>query len=330
MGEAGEAQGRAAGVSGRYDLIGDVHGAAEALRALLGRMGYAERAGVFLHPERTAIFVGDLLDRGPQIRETLSLARAMVEAGSALAVVGNHEWNAFLYHQPDPEWPGEFLRPRNPRHDRQVAATLDQVPAGELASHLAFLRQLPLHLDLGALRVVHACWDEAAIAVADRSLARHGGITDAFLVEASREETPLFGAVEVLLKGREMNLPKEVHIVDQEGRRRHRARTRWYLPPDGLSLAGYAFQELLGPAADAPVPAAARAEACPYPSEAPPVFIGHYAQRAPAPAPLAANVACLDYSVLAPGGFLSAYRWDGERQLETGRFVRTESMGDPT
>lgn len=315
---------------GPFDLIGDVHGAADALRVLLGRLGYAERRGAYRHPERRAVFVGDLLDRGPQIREALALVRAMVEAGSALAVVGNHEWNAFLYHQPDPEWPGEYLREHRERHDRQVAATLDQVPAGELASHLAFLRQLPLHLDLGALRVVHACWDDAAIAVASRGLARHGGLTDAFLVEAAREGTALFGAVEVLLKGREMDLPDGVHILDQEGRRRHRARTRWYLPPDGLSLAGYAFQELLGPAAGEPVPSAARADARPYPPEAAPVFFGHYAQPPAAPAPLAPNVACLDSSVLAPGGFLSAYRWDGERQLEAGRFVRTESMGDPT
>jgi len=326
----GAEQGRAAAFAAGYDLIGDVHGAADALRALLARMGYAERGGAFRHPERTAVFVGDLLDRGPQIRETLVLARAMVEAGSALAVAGNHEWNAFLYHQPDREWPGEFLRPRSDRHDRQVAATLDQVPAGELASHLAFLRSLPLHLELGGLRVVHACWDEEAIAVAGRGLERHGGMTDTFLVEAARPGTELYGAVEVLLKGREMTLPEGVHIVDQEGRRRRRARTRWYLPPDGLSLSGYAFQELFGPAAEAAVPAAARAEACPYPPEARPVFIGHYAQRAPTPAPLAANVACLDYSVLAPGGFLCAYRWDGELHLEPGRFVRSDLTGDPT
>ena len=71
-----------------HDLIGDVHGHAEELAALLGRLGYRESRGAWRHPSRLAVFVGDFLDRGPRIRETLRLVRAMLEAGSALAVLG--------------------------------------------------------------------------------------------------------------------------------------------------------------------------------------------------------------------------------------------------
>jgi hypothetical protein len=60
--------------------------------------------------------------------------------------------------------------------------------------------------------------------------------------------------------------------------------------------------------------------AAPYPADAKPVFIGHYWLSATRPALLAANVACLDYSV-AKGGFLCAYRWDGERKLTNEHFV---------
>ena len=48
-----------------YDIIGDVHGHADALSDLLGRMGYVQSRGAFRHPSRTAVFVGNLIDRGP-------------------------------------------------------------------------------------------------------------------------------------------------------------------------------------------------------------------------------------------------------------------------
>src|SRR6188508_1521241 len=131
------------------DLIGDIHGCADELAALLAALGYRETRGAWRHPERTALFVGDFLDRGPKIRETLALVRAMLEAGTALAVLGNHEWNHFAYAFPDPDLPGEFLRRRTPRNDKQAAATLAQVPAAELASHLDFFLRLPIWLDLG-------------------------------------------------------------------------------------------------------------------------------------------------------------------------------------
>ena len=64
-----------------YDIIGDIHGHAAELRALLKRMGYQEREGAYRHPGRTAVFVGDFIDRGPSQVETVEIARAMVEAG---------------------------------------------------------------------------------------------------------------------------------------------------------------------------------------------------------------------------------------------------------
>jgi protein phosphatase len=87
---------------GPFDIIGDVHGCCDELEQLLAQLGYvwAERptevAGLYRriygHPEgRKAIFVGDLVDRGPRILDTYQLVRHMVEAGSALCVPGNHE-----------------------------------------------------------------------------------------------------------------------------------------------------------------------------------------------------------------------------------------------
>lgn len=79
-----------------FDVIGDVHGHAAELTILFKRMGYQETNGVLRHPEgRRVVFLGDFIDRGPEIRRTLEIVRGMVEAGSALAVMGNHELNCF-------------------------------------------------------------------------------------------------------------------------------------------------------------------------------------------------------------------------------------------
>ena len=85
------------GESGPFDIVGDVHGCVDELRALLDELGYvvsprAEGGYTVQHPEgRRVIFLGDLVDRGPKIVEVLRLAVDMVESGAALCVPGNHE-----------------------------------------------------------------------------------------------------------------------------------------------------------------------------------------------------------------------------------------------
>src|ERR1700751_5125024 len=70
------------------DLIGDIHGNADKLRALLSRLGYEQSGGVYGSPDRRAIFVGDLIDRGPAIGEVIEIVAGMLRAGSAQIVMG--------------------------------------------------------------------------------------------------------------------------------------------------------------------------------------------------------------------------------------------------
>lgn len=75
---------------GPFDIVGDIHGCAAELESLLAQLGYA--GPEFQHPAgRKAIFVGDLVDRGPRILDTLRLVQRMVESGNALCVPGNHD-----------------------------------------------------------------------------------------------------------------------------------------------------------------------------------------------------------------------------------------------
>jgi hypothetical protein len=92
-----------------YDIVGDIHGHAEPLRRLLEKLGYVENDGVFRHRERKMIFVGDFVDRGPEQREVLRIARSMCDAGVASAV------NREASRLPQPSQHNQFGWP-TPRH----------------------------------------------------------------------------------------------------------------------------------------------------------------------------------------------------------------------
>ena len=296
-----------------HDIIGDIHGHADALQRLLKTLGYSRHKGIYRHPDRQAIFLGDFIDRGPNIQETLEIVRPMIDSGAALAVMGNHELNALAFHTPDPDSPGSHLRPHNEKNSRQHAETMRQVPAGELNSYLNWFRSLPLWLDLDGLRVVHACWDETRMAKIS------GPVTDEFLYSACLPGGSLFEPVEAILKGKEARLPTGTTFRDKDGHERLATRVKWYEPPDGHTYRTYA---MVGEpiASDLALPEEIIQAAVPYPEDAKPVFVGHYWLNGSRPALLRRNIACVDWSV-AKGGFLCAYRWDGEQELEAAKFV---------
>lgn len=134
-------------LTGPFDIVGDVHGCASELESLLTRLGYVD--GV--HPEgRTAVFVGDLVDRGPDTPGVLRRVMGMVAAGSALCVPGNHENKL-----------GRHLKGRKVQHTHGLAETIAQLD-GESEEFRARVREfvdgLVSHyvLDGGGLVVCHA------------------------------------------------------------------------------------------------------------------------------------------------------------------------------
>ena len=137
--------------SGPFDIIGDIHGCSDELVALLGRLGYDTASSPVTHPDgRRAIFVGDLVDRGPGVAEVLDIVMSMVHAGSALCVQGNHE-NKLR----------RALGGRNVQPTHGITESLAQLEARgpEFSAEVAtFLDGLISHyvLDDGALVVAHA------------------------------------------------------------------------------------------------------------------------------------------------------------------------------
>jgi protein phosphatase len=134
-------------LTGPFDIIGDIHGCRSELETLLGKLGYVD--GV--HPEgRTAVFVGDLVDRGPDSPGVLRLVMGMVADGNALCVPGNHENKL-----------GRWLKGRNVQHTHGLAETIEQLEKEDDSFReqvRTFIDGLVSHyvLDEGKLVVCHA------------------------------------------------------------------------------------------------------------------------------------------------------------------------------
>lgn len=308
-----------------YDLIGDIHGHATELKQLLRKLGYTLEEGGYRHPERKVIFLGDFIDRGTEILEVLQLVRPMIDSGEAKAVMGNHEFNALAYHTEDPGQPGKHLRRHNPKNNNQHQDTIDQLD-GKIEDAVEWFRTLPMWLELqdddgNPLRIAHASWDDRQLQAISDSLERYDGVTTGFLAEASREDSPLYEAVECILKGPELRLPAGQENTDPDGTARNMFRIQWYRSPREEETCGsYALPPGPNPALlTAEMMRQGRRACQPYAPDNPPVFVGHYWLRGE-PELLAANVACVDYSV-ARGGALCAYRWNGEQKLDVRNLV---------
>lgn len=303
------------------DIIGDVHGCARQLAELLTTMGYAERAGAFRHPDRRVVFIGDLIDRGPGQVETVRIARSMVEAGAALIVAGNHEFNAIAFATPDESRPSGYLRDRG-RKAHQHAAFLREVETDSVA-HLDIIewfKTMPLWLEVDGVRFVHACWNPTAMRAVQPWGEQPMASRD-FMVLATDSESPEYHAVEHLLKGPEISI--KPGYVDKDGTDRTEARMNWWTPdwsdpralvhiPSNVKAIGDGPFELL----DVGDPNEAGVEQ--YVADKP-VFFGHYWMSGD-PHLQAPNVACTDWSAVA-GGVLAAYRYSGESELSDDNWV---------
>jgi Calcineurin-like phosphoesterase len=323
-----------------YDIIGDVHGCAQSLRQLLEKLGYVEADGAYVFDNgalgsdsaaRQVIFVGDVIDRGPQIRDALQIARAMVERGSARMILGNHEYNALAYctllHASTADQP-QFVREHTVRHTLQIQETLDQFRGhdDEWRDMLRWFMTLPLFLDLPQCRVVHACWDERLI---ESLLQRRGhAFIDADFLQASADRHSFERSViDRLTRGLDLQLPEGAAISGRDGFTRRMFRAKFWAD-NAQTYQELAFQPdpLPDHVATLPISDADRGKLLYYGADAKPLFVGHY-WRQGTPRPLLHNLACLDYSAVHRGK-LTAYRMDAETSLDTARFVWVDARDD--
>lgn len=308
-----------------YDIIGDIHGCASALETLLADLGYTlqDSTGAYQHPTRQAVFVGDLVDRGPEQLRVLEIVKPMVDTGSARIVMGNHEFNAICYSIEHPSGSGQYLRKHTDSNYRQHREFVDQLTDEQRFYYLDWFKTLPLWLDLGDIRVVHACWHEESMRYVESQLGSNQFTAVDQFARASDSTDRLYTTVEVLLKGPEISLAAhhQPDYLDKDGHARSRARIRWW-NEDAATLREIAeMASNFTTAAGAPYPplpdsAVTSADRCYVYSGTVPVFFGHY-WRKDSPQrhrDWADHCACVDFSAVK-GGKLTAYRWSGETTI---------------
>ncbi len=289
----------------QFDIIGDIHGHADELEALLKKMGYSKSGGFYSHPDRKALFVGDYIDRGPQIRETLQLVKAMVDNDQAIALMGNHEYNALCFHYEERE--GGHLRKHEIKNILQHYQTLLQFKnrQEEYDEYIDWFLTLPLFYEDEDLRVVHACWDNAQIKTL-REILHANRLTERLLHRSIVKDSELYKAIEITLKGKEIQLPSEMTYQDKDGFNRSEIRIKWWMDPRGQS---YKSLSVI-PSDSLPednIKSDYLKDTTYYTENEKPVFFGHYWLTGK-PRLQKDNVCCLDYSV-AKNGSLVAYQF---------------------
>ena len=312
-----------------YDIIGDIHGQYDKLIGLLNHLGYAETNGIWSHNTHTAIFVGDLIDNthvesGISHIKTVRLVKAMVEAGSALCIMGNHEFNAIAWLTPDPENKEVYLRSHTNDNNRHQHKNFRAEVVEDSSLHheiIEWFKTLPLWLELPeGIRVIHAAWIEEYQTVLKPYLTVNNCLTDELVIKASRKDSAEYVALEALCKGLEIELPEGYGFNDKHGAIRTGIRIRWW-----KNLTDSTYKDV------ALVPEDASDSIPDLPIEqlnlrekgytGVPVFFGHY-WFSGQPEPVANNIACVDYSAGKSGDTpLVAYRWEGEAVLTKAGFM---------
>jgi len=303
-----------------YDIIPDIHADIGRLTRTLLSLGYVQGGGTWVHPEgRVAAFLGDFIDMGRANRFVLNLVRAMRDQGHAVAIMGNHELNALLFHRPGLNSDGTddgYMRAHSAKNTNQHQTFLDEFPVGHPDTNemMDWFLSLPLFLDLGGLRLVHACWDDARMAtIRNRRPDGVLAIDDLQEVALENDATGFAEAVLTTLKGPETELPAPHYFHDIKGEPRTSVRLKWW--QSGAMTWRDAALSVPDPEALPATPIEGDVAFRAYEAEAKPVFFGHY-KRLGTPAIDAPNAVCLDYPRVT-----CAYRWTGEARLDPQNLV---------
>lgn len=282
--------------SDQYDLIGDVHGYLDLLDSLVEKLGYSRKGKSYEHPGgRKLIFVGDLLNRGPDSAGVLKIVRKTWEEGNAHVSLGNHEFKIL-----------------------QLASMDEPLPNPDYESFLPWLKTLPLFLDLEEVRVVHAAWHSSSVSFLSQTQVP----SDDFVRRTCDKSSPERKAVDFILKGVKANLPESSVLRDRFGKIRGKGRLRWWEDLRGKPFSEALFSPMYGNSLEETPNPEDIEKVEPYPKNDKPVFIGHYCLEPHIPK-INDNVACIDGCVTCDKR-LWGYRYTGEHKLAKANLVYAE------
>lgn len=301
-----------------YDIIGDVHGQNGKLTALLEKLGYRIKDGAYRHQEgRTALFLGDLIDRGPGQIEVINIVRNMIEAGSGRTIMGNHELNAIGYATMRDDGQG-YLRPHSKGKAAQHKEFLTQV-GWESSLHkelVTWFKTLPLFMDFGDIRLCHAWWNQDYINRIAINSNENESLNEEFLLSSFQRENAACVVMEGVTKGLEITLPEGHSFEDHTGFERTEIRVKWW----DENATTYRKAAMVGESYRENMPDILLPHTINLGNKSGiPTFLGHYWLTGK-PTIQNSTTAVLDYGAAIEGP-LVAYRWNGESELTNDAFV---------
>ena len=239
----------------------------------------------------------------------------MVECGSALAIIGNHEYNTICYHTPSGD--ESFLREHSDKNTGQHIETLNAFNnyRNEWNEFLEWFKTLPIFIELNNLRIVHAYWNEKNINYL-RKIYPENNFSDELLIRSADKDSVEYRIIDELLKGPELDLPRGNNFSDKDGYQRERVRLKWWINNSAFTYKELSFSDNF---IEEEIPRSVLSKIEFYNEQDPPVFFGHYWLNHN-PQITSNNSCCVDFSI-AKGGNLVAYRWDGEQKLSNDKLV---------
>lgn len=290
-----------------WDIIPDIHADITRLETTLKGLGGEARLA----------FLGDFIDAGNNHAEAddeavLKRVRDLVENEEAIAVMGNHELNAILYHTLGMD--GAPLRDRSEKNTVQHRSFIERfgVSTPPAQDWVDWFRTLPLWEERDGLRLIHAYWNQPDInLVAQRR--PDGRLAPEDLPEIAAEQSDFAKAVKRLITGPEMKLPYGSFFHDFKGHPRKHVRIAWWRAAattwKEAALSVGNVDQL--PSGELP----GDQDVALYPRTDPPVLVGHYKMTG-TPCIEAHRAACLDYPATP-----CVYKWRGEADLRTDNLI---------
>ena len=302
------------------DIIPDIHGRAQKLQRALKNLGWERRKLTWSHPDpnREIIFLGDFIDRGPENKAVIQVARELIDTGRAEAIMGNHELNALHFHCVDPNT-GRPLRARTQKNIDQHKTFLAEFPIGadETKEVLNWMRELPLFIEKDQCRAIHAAWIQPAVDNL-REFTPNGVLSDDLLIRAAYDGDIVHDLVESIAKGPEAKLDDGFYFADKGGVQRDAVRLKWWNSEAKTWRDAAVSVPDICQIPDSPLPSSLATNF--YPTSDKPVFFGHY-QLTGKVALQGINVACLDYSNSTSQNFVTYTLDSGEMCLHRSKLL---------
>ncbi|GAW97891.1 MULTISPECIES: metallophosphoesterase [Colwellia] len=302
-------------------FIGDLHGQIKKLNNLLEDINFDVTNAQSLVSSTKLVFIGDLIDNAPSSDvdhvALLTKVKQLIDNGFAYCLMGNHEFNAIGWATKHPET-AQWLRPHNVNNTKQHQGFLDSVIEGSEVHHywVTWFKSLPLYLDFGGIRAIHACWQQASVDQLAQYLNKDKQLKAECFLNAFDKSTELYQLIETLLKGPEITLPVGYSFQDKTGIKRTQIRSKWWLSKaqtyrDIAQVQPEVIDDI--PNIDLPV------NQTPELLELP-VIVGHYTLNG-VPSTLSNKVACVDYNAAKEENPLVAYYWQQETELTNKHFL---------